>query len=33
MLLDRLPEHGAQAPRLAAKSNISPDRSIAKLCA
>jgi hypothetical protein len=31
VLLDRLPEHGSQAPRLAPKSQISPERSITKL--
>jgi hypothetical protein len=33
VLLDRLPEHDTQSPRLAPKSEIPPDRSIAKLCA
>ena len=31
VLLDRLPEHNSQSPRLAPKSAISPDRSVAKL--
>jgi len=31
VLLDRLPEHGSQAPHLARKSQISQDRSIARL--
>jgi CRP-like cAMP-binding protein len=33
VLLDRLPEHGSQAPRLAPKSEASPDRFVAELCA
>jgi hypothetical protein len=33
VLLDRLPEHGSHAPRLAPKSAGSTDRSMPKLCA
>jgi CRP/FNR family cyclic AMP-dependent transcriptional regulator len=33
ILLDRLPEHGSQAPRLTPRSAVSPDRSMQKLCA
>jgi hypothetical protein len=33
VLLDRLPEHVSQTPRLALKAAISPDHPIAKLCA
>jgi CRP-like cAMP-binding protein len=33
MLLDRLPEHNSQSPRIFPKSEVLPDRSIAKLCA
>ena len=33
VLLDRLPEHLSRAPRVALKSTISPDHSMAKLCA
>jgi len=33
VLLDRLPDHASQAPRVASKSAISPDRSMPKLCA
>ena len=31
VLLDRLPEHNSQSPRLSPKSEISPDRYVAKL--
>jgi len=33
VLLDRLPEHESQQPRLAPKTATSPDRSVAELCA